>query len=41
MHLIRGELAEDSLPDQPMSAPAAGRLAIIDSDSGFTQVLAK
>lgn len=41
MQLIKGELAEDSRLDAPVSSPAAGRLAIVDSDSGFTQVLAK
>jgi DNA-binding response OmpR family regulator len=41
MELIKGQSAQVLNPDQPMSAPAAGRLAIVDADSGFTQVLAK
>jgi DNA-binding response OmpR family regulator len=41
MELIEGESAQVPRLDQPMSAPAAVRLAILDSDSGFTQVLAK
>jgi DNA-binding response OmpR family regulator len=41
MELIKGQSAQVLHPDQPMSAPAAARLAIVDADSGFTQVLAK
>src|SRR5687767_12251009 len=41
MELIEGESAQVPSMDQPLSAPAAVRLAIVDSDSGFTAVLAK
>jgi DNA-binding response OmpR family regulator len=41
MELIEGESARVPGVDHRMSAPAAVRLAIVDSDSGFTQVLAK
>jgi DNA-binding response OmpR family regulator len=41
MELIEGESAQVPRLDQPLSAPAAVRLAIVDSDSGFTAVLAK
>jgi DNA-binding response OmpR family regulator len=40
MKLIGGEAPLPRV-DQPVSAPASVRLAIVDSDSGFTQVLAK
>ena len=41
MEQIEGESARVFNLDQRMSAPAAVRLAIVDGDSGFTQVLAK
>jgi DNA-binding response OmpR family regulator len=41
MELIEGESAQVSSLDQSLSAPVAVRLAIVDSDSGFTAVLAK
>jgi DNA-binding response OmpR family regulator len=41
MELIDGESALVPSMDQPSSAPAAVRLAIVDSDSGFTAVLGK
>jgi DNA-binding response OmpR family regulator len=41
MELIEGDSAQVPRTDQPLSAPAAVRLAILDSDSGFTVVLAK
>src|SRR5687768_8429702 len=41
MELIEGDSAPVPSMDQPLSAPAAVRLAVIDSDSGFTAVLAK
>jgi DNA-binding response OmpR family regulator len=41
MELIEGESALVPSMDQPSSAPAAVRLAILDSDSGFTAVLGK
>jgi DNA-binding response OmpR family regulator len=41
MELIEGQSAAAMPMDQRASAPAMVRLAIVDSDSGFTQVLAK
>jgi DNA-binding response OmpR family regulator len=41
MELMEGGAAQVPSLDQQISAPAAVRLAIVDSDSGFTQVLAK
>jgi DNA-binding response OmpR family regulator len=41
MKLVEGEPAQVPGLDQPVSAPAAVRLAIVDSDSGFTSVLGK
>jgi DNA-binding response OmpR family regulator len=41
MELIEGDSARTAPVDQRLSAPAMVRLAIVDSDSGFTQVLSK
>ncbi len=41
MELARGHLDQVSTLENAVAAPAAVRLAVVDSDSGFNQVLAK